>query len=94
MWRLTQQMTDASPERGAALRREIDQLSDHVMDLGDRQRELGDQQRELGDRQRELGDQQREIGDRQRAIGQTASAEIRRLADDCVKDGRAKRWES
>ncbi len=83
---------DASRAERAEMRRKIDDIQDRIHVLSRQQRELGDQQQALGDQQSELGAKQSALGERQRAEAERARPAVRRLAAQCVRDGRAERW--
>jgi len=67
-----------------AIQREIDEI-------GDRMRELGEQQSELGAKQTPLGEQQAELGRQQSELSRKASIDLRKIADEALRDGKAQR---
>jgi len=84
---------NATRSERAELSRKIDDLHRQIRELGRRQSELGRRQSELGAQQGELGSQQGELGNRQAAESERARVKIRKLAQQCVRDGRAERQE-
>jgi len=84
---------DATRAERAELRRRMDEIEEQIHALSEDQRDLGGQQRGLGDRQRALGEQQRALGERQREEANKARAAVKKVAEECVRDGRAERWE-
>ena len=70
--------------RGRALERELDEISDRMS-------ELGDQQGDLGAKQGPLGEQQGELGRQQGELSKKASVDLRKVADEALRDGKAQK---
>ncbi len=58
--------------------------------VGEKQSKLGEEQSLLGDQQSRLGEEQSKLGEEQSLLAEKASRELRRIFEDCLKNGLAK----
>jgi bla regulator protein BlaR1 len=79
----------AGDDEDGLSRRERREIEDAMRELGEMQRELGRQQVPLGRLQAELGQQQGELGRQQAKEAARAGVELRRLAEEAIRDGKA-----
>lgn len=82
-----------SEARRTAIRLRIAALEKQTSELDAQQEALSKRQDELAAKQDALGARQEELGARQEALGKRVDAEMRKLAQEWARDGRAERAE-
>jgi hypothetical protein len=73
--------------RMAELQSELGELQSRV---GEKQSKLGEEQSLLGDEQAKLGEEQSKLGEEQARLAEKASRHLRRIFEECLKNGLAK----
>jgi beta-lactamase regulating signal transducer with metallopeptidase domain/predicted nucleic acid-binding Zn-ribbon protein len=58
--------------------------------VGEQQSKLGEEQSLLGDQQSRLGEEQSKLGEEQSLLAERASRELRRIFEECLKNGMAR----
>lgn len=99
--RLSAEMSSLSRQMAAAgsrserrdIKNRIEELQRQATKLGRDQAELGRRQSELGEQQARLGEKQAELGALQSEESERARVRVRKVAEQCLRDGRAQLWE-
>lgn len=95
--RVARMATLADEDRDGASWRERREIEEAMREISEQQSMLGREQSSLGRVQSELGRQQSELGREQSRLSARANEDLRRLADEAIRAGKAEplgRWSS